>query len=451
MSASAPRQYCFDGYRLDAVTRELRAPDDSPIALTPKSLDVLLQLVEHRDRIIDKDQLLQAVWPGRVVEENNLTQAISSLRKAFGVSGGDHRYIVTVPGRGYRFVADTVMVDGAVAATEAPPPARPGQHEAQRLYLAARDLNDAPSLPRLRRAIGIFRQVLDLDPGFALAWSGLAFAWRALTMTGDTEPVHAFKLANAAVDHALALDPQLAEAYAARGFNLFWHAWDWPDAEAAMCHAIALNPDVADGYFALAHLLNNLGRFEEALVQVRLARERDPLSPLINTLEGGFLAAAQRPREAQVRIAHALEVAPDFWVALLARAAIAQARGDPGTALDDLERAAVLSARSSQVLAMLGIVHAQRGDQDQARQLLEELQGLAAAGFIPATSQASIHNALGEHDRALDLLELAYEQRDVRMTFLKVDARWNSLRDTPRFQALMARMGFVDSPAHGRL
>jgi len=115
------RQYEFSGYRLDAVSRELFGPDGTTISVTSKALDVLAYLIRQRDRVVDKDDLLAAVWAGRVVEENNLTQAISALRKAFGVRPPEHRFIVTISGRGYRFVAD-VNESGAVeAAIPAPP------------------------------------------------------------------------------------------------------------------------------------------------------------------------------------------------------------------------------------------------------------------------------------------------------------------------------------------
>ena len=437
------RQYEFSGYRLDGVSRELFGPDRAPIALSSKALDVLLYLIEQRDRVVDKDDLLAAVWAGRVVEENNLTQAISALRKAFGVRPPEHRFIVTVSGRGYRFVADLAATPG----NEMRDVATPDAHlAAERLYLAGRDLIDAPSLSRAKRAIGVFRQVLDIEPRYARAWSGQAFAWRALTITGDMDPKRAFPLAEAAVQRALALDPDLPEAHAAHAFNLFWNDWDWHGAELECKHAINLDPRVPDGHFVYAHLLNNLGRFGEALSQARLARELDPLSPLLNILEAGFLAAAGHPEEANTRIAQALEIAPDFWVALMARARMACARGDPA-AVGILEYAAKLSGRSSQVLGALGPALVATDDYVGAEQLREELRRLSEATFVPGASRAAISNALGHHDEALDLLELAYEQRDVRMTFLKIDARWKNLRSHPRFVALMDRMGFAAGAA----
>ncbi|MBS0556915.1 MAG: winged helix-turn-helix domain-containing protein [Proteobacteria bacterium] len=431
------------------MSRALHGPDGASLALTTKAVDVLIYLIEHRDRVVDKDELLGAVWSGRVVEENNLTQAISSLRRAFGVGAGEHRFIRTFPNRGYRFVAD-LSADVNSAKRGA---AYGSMHDpaAERLYLAGRDLIDAPSIARVKRAIGIFRQVLDIDPSHSLAWSGLAFAWRAMTMVSDMDPQQAFPLSNAAVEHALALDASSPQAHAARAFNLYWHAWDWRAAELACQHAIRLDPRVPDGHFVYAHLLHNFGRFEEARTHARIARELNPLSPLVNTMEAGYLAAAGRTEEAETRVAHALEIAPDYWAALLTRGGMEIARGDPVGAIESIERAAKLSGRSSLTLATLAPALVATGNRAGAEQLREELKTLSEATYVPSANRAAISNALGHHDEALDLLEFAHEQRDVRLVFLKTDARWNNLRSHPRFQALMDRMGFTPSFASGVL
>ena len=106
MTDTQPRYYRFEPFRLDTRARELREDDGAPLSLTAKAFDTLCYLIAQRDRVVGKDELLAAVWPGRVVEENNLTQAIAALRRALGTNAGEHRYIVTVPGRGYRFIAD---------------------------------------------------------------------------------------------------------------------------------------------------------------------------------------------------------------------------------------------------------------------------------------------------------------------------------------------------------
>lgn len=97
--------YCFEGFRLDARTRQVFAPDGSVLPLSGKPVEVLLHLAENSDRVVGKDELLSVVWAGRVVEENSLAQAVSAVRRALGTGAGDHRFVLTVPGQGYRFVA----------------------------------------------------------------------------------------------------------------------------------------------------------------------------------------------------------------------------------------------------------------------------------------------------------------------------------------------------------
>src|SRR5262249_26563569 len=118
---SRPRQvYEFDGYRLDPLRRVLLGRDGSLVRLKPKAFDTLLYLVEHAGEALDKSTLLAGVWPNVVVEENNLSKNVSELRRVFGETPGEHRFIVTEPGRGYRFVADVraTQVDAEMLANE---------------------------------------------------------------------------------------------------------------------------------------------------------------------------------------------------------------------------------------------------------------------------------------------------------------------------------------------
>jgi DNA-binding winged helix-turn-helix (wHTH) protein/TolB-like protein/Flp pilus assembly protein TadD len=112
----------FYGYRLDLVRRQLLDPDGVPVQLMPKAVETLVHLVMRAGQTVSKDELLRAVWPDTVVEENNLTQNISALRKALGEKLGEHRFIVTIPGRGYRFVAPVIRSERPTeSAPEAPP------------------------------------------------------------------------------------------------------------------------------------------------------------------------------------------------------------------------------------------------------------------------------------------------------------------------------------------
>ncbi|MDQ3117162.1 MAG: winged helix-turn-helix domain-containing protein [Verrucomicrobiota bacterium] len=105
--------YEFDEFRLDPANHLLSQRDGTPVPLTPRVYDTLLFLVQHSGVVLDKERLMEAVWPDSIVEENNLSQNISTLRRALGDKPGTHRYIVTVPGRGFRFAAEVRELNGA--------------------------------------------------------------------------------------------------------------------------------------------------------------------------------------------------------------------------------------------------------------------------------------------------------------------------------------------------
>src|SRR5437868_12496218 len=106
MQTASIHIYEFGEFQLDTGKRLLRRLDGTPVPLTPRVFETLLYIVEHHDAVLDKERIMEAVWPDSIVEENNLAQAISKLRQVFGETPGSHSYIVTVPGRGYRFVAE---------------------------------------------------------------------------------------------------------------------------------------------------------------------------------------------------------------------------------------------------------------------------------------------------------------------------------------------------------
>ena len=120
MSGPQPSVYEFGEFRIEAGKR-LLLRDGAPVALTPKAFDTLLHLVQNRQRIVEKDELMQAIWPDTTVEENNLNQNISTLRRVLGESRGENRYIATIPGKGYRFIADVEGRGSLPAAVHALP------------------------------------------------------------------------------------------------------------------------------------------------------------------------------------------------------------------------------------------------------------------------------------------------------------------------------------------
>ena len=121
--AQPVRGYRFADFRLEVAKRRLIGPDATVVPLSGRAYDVLAHLVENRDRVVGKDELIKAVWPHSIVEENNLNQAISVVRRALGDSRDSPRFIVTVAGRGYRFIGDVVLFgEGAAEARDAAAP-----------------------------------------------------------------------------------------------------------------------------------------------------------------------------------------------------------------------------------------------------------------------------------------------------------------------------------------
>jgi TolB-like protein/DNA-binding winged helix-turn-helix (wHTH) protein/tetratricopeptide (TPR) repeat protein len=126
MQATSAHVYEFGDFRLDTARRLLQRLDGTAVPLTPRVFETLLYMVEHHDAVLDKERLMEAVWPDSIVEENNLSQNISTLRRIFGETPGSHSYIVTVPGRGYRFVAEVSdRTDNGSAAAKADQAASP--------------------------------------------------------------------------------------------------------------------------------------------------------------------------------------------------------------------------------------------------------------------------------------------------------------------------------------
>jgi serine/threonine-protein kinase len=311
---------------------------------------------------------------------------------------------------------------------------------AYQLYLEGRlHLQNATS-SELINSIDSFQRALKVDPNYALAYVGLAEAYRRQAIISDADPQIVLPLAKAAALHALKIDDTLAEAYVPLGFVHFWYDWDWSAAEAAFRRGIELQPNLADLHFGYAALLSNLGRHDEALRESQHARELDPTSPLYVALEASFVAYAGRPDEAHLQAEGVRNAHPDFWIAHLVLGWLDSNAGRDTAAVDDFREAAKLSGGSQQAVSMLGFALARAGRKAEARSLLDELLRRAQKEYLPPTGIATIYCGLGDKEQALRWLERGYAAHDVRMTFLQVDRRWDTLRDDPRFAALLRKM-----------
>ena len=313
--------------------------------------------------------------------------------------------------------------------------------KAYELYLTGRYHYARLIPPEIRTAIGFYQQAIDLDPDYAPAYFGLAEANRSLAITSDVPSKDSLPQATAAARKALEIDDSLAEGHASLSFSLIWYEWDWVGGEREAKRAIALNPNSAYSHFALAHVLSDLGRHDEAIVEGARAVELDPVFFLFSAIDGMFLHHARRDDEAIVRLERTLQLDPTFWIThlILGKVYIQQRKYPEAVAA--FIKARDLSHGNSEAIASIGYAAALAGDKAKARAVLDELKGLSVQHYIPPFNVAMVYTGLGDQNEALSWLEKACEERDVRVTILKVDPRWDSLRSNPRFIAILKRIG----------
>jgi len=289
------------------------------------------------------------------------------------------------------------------------------------------------------KGINYFQQAIEIDPNYALAFVGLALAYLPMALTSGVPSWEVVPKAKAAALRAIEIDETLAEGHATLGSTSFWYDWDWQASEKQCLRALELNPNSAGGRFSYAHLLSNTGRHEQALAEIKLSRELDPLSLLTNALEGQILFFAGKYDEALDHLQKTIDLDPNFWLSHLVISRVYSEIGMHAEAIAAAKKAGELSG-NSQSNAYRAYALAKAGKTDEARAVLDELLKLSAERYVPPYNFAIVYNALGESGKALDYLEKGYEQKDVRMVFLKVEPIWNSLRSEPRFLDLMKRM-----------
>jgi TolB-like protein/class 3 adenylate cyclase/Tfp pilus assembly protein PilF len=313
--------------------------------------------------------------------------------------------------------------------------------EAYQLYLTGRYHWNKLTPPEITKSIEFFKKAIELDPTYALAYFGLADAYRSLAPTSEVPSKDTLPQAQAAATKALELDETLAEPHATLAFIHTWYDWDWSGAEREAKRAIELNPNWSFGHIAYAQMLSVTGRSEEAIAEGARAVELDPLSLIINALNGYHLHLARRDDEAIARLKKTVELDSNFWIAhqFLGMAYIEKKMYPE--AISEFSQAVKLSGGNSEPLALNGYASVLSGDTAKGRAVLQELKSLESQRYVPPSNLALLSYILGEKDEAFRWLEKAYQDRDIRLCRLKVDSKWDSMRSEPRFVEILKRIG----------
>jgi TolB-like protein/DNA-binding winged helix-turn-helix (wHTH) protein/Flp pilus assembly protein TadD len=299
--------------------------------------------------------------------------------------------------------------------------------EAHEAYLEGRHHLSEMKLSGLRLAEAAFERAVTLDPAYARAWAGLADSGNLQSWFGGLSPTDSARRGREAAEKALALAPRLAEAEDALGFVSFYYDYDFAEAEARFRRAIELSPGLAMTHYWYAGLLSATGRREESIARMRAAQELDPLSPLINADAGWYYFYARKYAEAIRECRRILSLDPDYaWAheCVLAAARKSGREEEVRASLTELSR--ILHAPPSAIWP---------------RWYLEKLESASSGLYVSPFGIALLKLELGDRPGALDALERAYEERDGFLVHLAVDPRLETLHEEPRFRALVGKLG----------
>jgi len=317
------------------------------------------------------------------------------------------------------------------------------------LYLRGRHCWNRRTADSVRQAVEHYQRAIAEDPGYALAYAGLAecfvlFPWLSVAPPHDSMP-----RARAAAEQALAIDDTIAEAHAALGVYLSFYAWDQAASERELRRAIELQPSSAIAHHWLGNIaLLAMGRWDESLAAVRRAGELDPLSLSIASDAGVTLLYARRYDEAVAQFRRTLAVDPKFYVARYHLGLTLHAKGEYGAAIVE-QRTCLENNDDPWVTALLAFSLAKAGRRDEALAEREKLAAQSAGRYVPHVGLAIVHAALGEHDEAIAWLDKDFAERSLFPPFYAWDPVFDDLRGEPRFEALVRRVGQARLAAGG--
>jgi DNA-binding winged helix-turn-helix (wHTH) protein/TolB-like protein/Tfp pilus assembly protein PilF len=619
--------YQFDDVSVDLEKFEVLKAD-TRARLEPKAFAALVFLIENRGRLVEKKELLDAVWKDAFVTENAMTRVIAQLRKALGEDSKEAKYIETVPTLGYRFIAEVQIVDrqreshsvadAATGATDEtggrllnsrrwltvsvvamlviaalvyalyfhrgfatrPPeikslavlplrPLQPGQRDealemgttntlitrlgslrqlivrpesaveryaraeqdplaagreqkvdavldsryqrsgdtfrftlrllrvadgatlwadtldqqaadlfaiedalsgkvtgalrltlssAEKERLAKRYTSSAEAgvlcvrgrhlvhqrgIPEIEKAITYFQQAIALDHEFALAHVMLGHSYMSLSWLGHSPAKELMPKAKIALDQAVKLDDQLAEAHSYLANYKRNYEWDFIGAEQEYKRAIDLNPSSADAHHSYAFYLTSMGRFDQAIPEIRKAEELDPADMYISRNVAQVLFFAGRYDEAIEQSRRAAELNPNWGPVYNWMIGAYEMKGDEQEAFAALLKQAEVSGAGPDEIAGMKAAFSAGGLKGYFRRQLDRMLEREKNGYVEQYSVAMLYARLGEKEQALARLQKAVEDRNFDVVHLKVEPLWDSYRSDPRFQNLLRRVGLA--------
>jgi serine/threonine-protein kinase len=293
----------------------------------------------------------------------------------------------------------------------------------------------------LKLGVEQFQKAIDLDPTYALAYSGLSNCYSVLGWLGILPPKESFGRGKAAALKAIELDKDLAEAHCSLGYALHNYDWDWAGAEREFARSVEINPGYATALHWRGIFHITLGKLETALEDLDKALELDPLAPIIGSAAGFAHYMARHYQSAATHFRRTLEAHPEFWVGYSWNGLVLAQLGRRDEAIAQCALAAQRSGGLAMVRGNLGFVQGFCGDRSGAEETLRGLQEMSRDRYVMPYAFAAVEAGLGHRDGAFAWLEKALLERGNLLSYLAADPAFDALHDDARFADLKRRIG----------
>ncbi len=443
-SKNSDVEYLSDGMTETLISSLSQLPN---LSVKPRSSVFRYKGKETNSQTIGKDLNVQAILNGRVVQRG---QELSLFVELIEISGDkvvwSQRYdrkqsdLVTLQSEIARDVSSKLkskLSGEEVAKVEKTYTANP---EAYQLYLKGRYHWNKRTPESLKQAVEFFNQAVEKDPNYALAYSGLAESYVLFPNFSVAMPKDCMPKAKSAALRAIELDDSLAETHVALGMYYSLYAWNQTAAEKEFRRAIELNPNYASAHQQFGiECLTVMGRFDEAIAEGKRAETLDPLSPIIAADLANILIRARRFDEALAQLNRGVALDPNFFVFYWYFGMARYGKGQYAEAVAEYRKAQALSD-NPWVKALLIQSLAKAGQRNEAVKLLGDLQAESARRYVTKSSLAIAYGAVGDKDKAFELLDQDVADRSSRPQVLSVNPIWDDLRDDPRFAGLVRRV-----------
>lgn len=316
--------------------------------------------------------------------------------------------------------------------------------EAYKYYLQGLSYWKQRDQTNIKKAIDSFNQAASIDPDYARAYSGLAYAYivRSLVNYRAMPPTEAITIAQSQSEKAIALDENLCEPHAALGAILQKYDWKWAAAEKEYLRAMQLDPNIAQTYYWYSDMLAVTRRFDEAAATSLKAKELDPFAPAMEMNVGRVLYYARRFDDAEKYLTEAIKGNPNNSgaKAILAFVYLQQPSEEKHDAALKIFEELYDSDKKSYA-ASLGYVYGKLGKRAEAQKILDDFRHTEAAEeYLPAHEKVLVYLGLGDRENALAGLEKAYQEHFLGLGALNVDPIYDDLRSDERFQNLLIKM-----------